>query len=269
MSLGAVLTIGGVSPKELGLGTFRNSQRPILSSTVDNTVTIPGMHGAYDFGATMGPKQFELECAFITRNHIELQRRVSALAAFLLDGDGRPRTMPIVFANQPDRQYMVRYVGDLEIERIGGLGMFDLPFTAFDPWAYSRYTTVDINVDNAVITVDSDILVDSGYTFTLNGPKPVQIQNVGTLNIEPVIEISGSFSYLSLMVGGVEFIYHQPMSGTLTLDFKRKTARIGNTNVLKNTNARFGKLPPGLSHIEVAGTGIDFSMSVIFRNKFA
>lgn len=82
MSLGAVLTIDGISPVELGLGTFRNSQRPILSSTVDNTVTVPGMHGAYDFGATMGPKSFELECAFITRNHIELQQRVSALAAF-------------------------------------------------------------------------------------------------------------------------------------------------------------------------------------------
>ncbi|MCM3208487.1 distal tail protein Dit [Paenibacillus illinoisensis] len=269
MSLGAVLTIGGVSPKELGLGTFRNSQRPILSSTVDNTVTIPGMHGAYDFGAMMGPKQFELECAFMEKNHIELQRRVSAFAAFLLDGDGRPRTMDIVFVNSPDRKYSVRYVGSLNIDRISGLGTFTLPFTAFDPFAYSTYTTIDINVDNTVITVDSDLLVDSGYTFTLSGPQSVQIQNIGTLNVEPVIDITGSFTTLSLTVGGIEFIYSQPMSGRLVIDFKRKTARIGTQNVLMNSNARFGKIPRGTSNIIVSGIGIDINMAVVFRQKYA
>lgn len=269
MSSGAVLTIDGIKPEELGLGTFRNSQRPILSSTVDNTVTVPGMHGAYDFGATMGPRQFELECAFITRNHIELQQRVSTLAAFLLDGDGKPRTMDIVFANSPDRKYSVRYVGSLNIDRISGLGTFTLPFTAFDPFAYSTYTTIDINVDNMIITVDSDLLVDTGYTFTLNRPQTVPIQNVGTLNVEPIIEVSGSFSRLSLTVGGVEFTYNLPMSGTLTVDFKRKTARIGNQNVLMNTNARFGKIPRGTSNIVVGGTSLNINMAVIFRQKYA
>lgn len=269
MIFNSVLTIDGIPPSELGLGIFRNSQRPILSSTVDNTVTIPGMHGAYDFGATMGPKQFELECAFITRNHIELQRRVSALAAFLLDGDGRPRTMDIIFANSPDRKYSVRYVGSLNIDRIAGLGTFTLPFTAFDPFGYSTYTTLEINVDNTVITVDSDLLLDSGYTFTLNGPQSVQIHNIGTLNVEPVVEIRGSFTRLILTVGGVDFIYNQPMSGTLILDFKRKTAKIGNQSVLMNTNARFGKIPRGASNIIVSGAGININMAVIFRQKYA
>jgi phage-related protein len=103
LSHDSVLTLDGVTPKSVGMGVFRRTQRPILSSTVDTIVTVPGMHGAYDFGATMGPKQFELECAFFAKNYIELQQRVSALAAFLLDGDGTPRTMPIIFSNQPDR----------------------------------------------------------------------------------------------------------------------------------------------------------------------
>lgn len=269
MSHDSVLTLDGVTPMSLGMGVFRRTQRPILSSTVDTIVTVPGMHGAYDFGATMGPKQFELECAFFAKNHIELQQRVSALAAFLLDGDGRPRTMSIIFANQPDRQYMVRYSGDLQIDRISGLGTFTLPFTAFDPFAYSTYNSTEINVDSLIV-VDSDIYVDtSGYTYTVTGNQGITVYNYGNQNAQPIIEITGAFSYLSLMVGGVEFIYSVPMSGTLTLDFHRKTAQIGTQNVLQNTNARFGKLPVGISNIQVSGTGLNFNMTIKFRQKYA
>lgn len=268
MSNDAVLTIDGVTPRALGLGVFGKTQRPILSSTVDTIVTVPGMHGAYDFGATMGPRQFELECAFFAKNHIELQQRVSALAAFLLDGDGRPRTMPIIFANQPDRQYMVRYSGDLQIDRISGLGTFTLPFTAFDPFAYSTYWSHEINVDSLIV-VDSDIYVDTDYEFFINGPQTIPTYNTGNQNAQPIIEITGAFSYLSLVVGGVEFIYSVPMSGTLTLDFQRKTSRIGTQNVLQNTNARFGKLPVGISNIQVGGSGLNFNMKIKFRQKYA
>lgn len=268
MSHDSVLTLDGVTPRSLGMGVFRRTQRPILSSTVDTIVTVPGMHGAYDFGATMGPKQFELECAFFAKNHIELQQRVTALAAFLLDGDGRPRTMPVIFANQPDRQYMVRYSGDLQIERISGLGTFTLPFTAYDPFAYSTYWSHEINVDSLIV-VDSDVYVDTAYEFFMNGPQTIPTYNTGNQNAQPIIEITGAFSYLSLTVGGVEFIYSVPMSGTLTLDFQRKTARIGTQNVLQNTNARFGKLPVGISNIQVSGTGFNFNMAIKFRQKYA
>lgn len=268
MSHDSVLTLDGRTPKSLGMGVFRRTQRPILSSTIDTIVTVPGMHGAYDFGATMGPKQFELECAFFAKNHFELQQRVSALAAFLLDGDGRPRTMPIIFANQPDRQYMVRYTGESPIDRIGGLGTFTLPFTAYDPFAYSRDWSHQINVDSYIF-VDNDLLLDSAYDFNITQPQSIQVQNLGTLNAQPIIEISGAFSYLSLSVGGVVFIYNVPMSGVLVLDFARKTAKIGTTNVLQNTNAQFGKLQRGTSSIIVGGSNLNFAMTIKFRHKYA
>lgn len=268
MASDAVLTLDGKTPRELGIGVFQKTQRPILAPTVDNVVTVPYMQGAYDFGATMGPRKFTLECAFIARNHTELQERVSALAGFLLDGDGRPRTMAIVFANQPDRQYMVRYSGDLQIDRIAGLGMFTLPFTAYDPFAYSTYESQDINVDSLIV-VDSDIYVDTEYSFPITSPQTLTVYNYGNQNAQPIIEISGAFSSLSLSVGGVVFTYNVPISGTLILDFARKTARIGTANVLQNTNAQFGKLPPGTSTIVVGGTGLNFTMTLKFRQKYA
>lgn len=269
MSHDSVLTLDGVTPKSLGMGVFRRTQRPILSSTVDTIVTVPGMHGGYDFGATMGPKQFELECAFFAKNHIELQQRVSALAAFLLDGDGRPRTMPIIFANDPMKFYTVRYVGDLAIDRIVGLGTFTLPFTAYDPWAYGKESTSDLLTWDTDYTWEDDFSWSDGYSFSFSGPGLAEINNQGSLNAEPVIRISGSFTSLSLTVGDVVFKYNVPMSGTLELDFKRKTAKMGTQNVLQNTNAKFGKIPPGTSEIFVSGLGMNITMDVIFNFKYA
>lgn len=274
MSNDAVLTIDGVTPRALGLGVFGKTQRPILSSTVDTIVTVPGMHGAYDFGATMGPRQFELECAFIARNHMELQQRVSKLAAFLLDGNGRPRPMRIIFANQPDRFYTVRYSGDLNIDRIAGLGSFTLPFTAFDPWAYAKESTARLLTWDTDYTWEDDFTWGDGYTFSFTGPGSVEINNLGALNAEPVIVITGIFNSLSLTLGGVQFQYNKPVntstSGILEIDFKKKTVRQGGTqNVLQNTNAIFGKLPPGTSNIIVGGSGLNITMDVIFNFKYA
>lgn len=265
---GVVAYLGDKRPQELGLQTLRDSQRPILAPTVDRTYAVPYMHGAYDFGSDAGPRPLPLECAFMERNSYQLQRRVSALAAHLVDGDGRPRTMSLIYANQPDRQFLVRYSGQLPTTREAGLGKFVLPFIAFDPFAYSTYESDDINVDTPVL-VDTPISVDAAYNYALTGPTTLAIDNFGGLNVKPVIEIVGSFTSLSLTVGGVVTTYNVAMSGALVLDFQRGLARIGSTNALLNTNARFGQLPPGISAVEVAGTGMNIAMSIKFRAKYA
>lgn len=270
MSRYVVLTLDEKTPQELGMGAFRGSQRPILSSTVDTVVTVPGMHGAYDFGATMGPRPFDLECAFVAKNSMELQQRVSAFAAFLLGPDGRPRTMPIIFSNDPLKQYMVRYSGDLPIDRVSGLGTFTLPFVAYDPWAYSKESTSDLLTWDTDYTWDDDFTWGDGYSFRFTSPGSVEINNIGTLNAEPIIEITGNFASLSLTVGGVVFTYNTSMySNTLTLDFRRKSAMIGTQNVLQNTNAQFGKLPPGTSNIVVGGSVLNIALDIVFKYKYA
>lgn len=265
---GVVAYLGEKRPQDLGLQTLRESQRPILPPTVDRTYAVPFMHGEYDFGADMGPRPLTLECAFMERNAHLLQRRISALAAHLVDGDGRPRTLPLIYANQPDRQYMVRLSGQLPVDRMAGLGKFSLPMVAYDPFAYSTYESDDINVDTPVL-VDTEISVDAAYSFAVTGPQALTIDNFGGLNVKPVIEITGNFTTLSLTVGGVVTTYGAAMSGTLVLDFQRCTARIGSSNVLINTNARFGALPPGISAVSVDGTGINVAISIKFKAKYA
>lgn len=122
---------------DLGFIVRGTSRRPGLPGTVDRTLTIPGRHGQYDFGADLNTRQFVLDCAFITRNATELQQRVMTLARFLIDSYGKPRDLQLRFRERPGQYFNVRFMGSFDIDRIIGTGIFSLPFTAFDPFAYA------------------------------------------------------------------------------------------------------------------------------------
>ncbi|HET6528950.1 MAG TPA: phage tail domain-containing protein, partial [Balneolaceae bacterium] len=54
--------LGDKSFAELGIGIEPDYQRPMSAPTRDYTMEIPGKHGAWDFGADLGPKPFSLPC---------------------------------------------------------------------------------------------------------------------------------------------------------------------------------------------------------------
>jgi phage-related protein len=122
---------------DLGFIVRGTSQRPGLPGTVDRTLTIPGRHGQYDFGAELSSRSIVLDCAFITRDAAELQQKVMELSRYLVDSFGRPRTMKLRLRERPGQHFNVRYVGSFDIDRIIGTGLFSLPITAFDPFAYA------------------------------------------------------------------------------------------------------------------------------------
>lgn len=165
--------LGGKRADELGLVMLRQSQRPVLPGTVDRTMQIAGRHGAWDFGADLQPRLFNLECAFITNNSVELQQKISELAGFLMDFTGRPRSLSLYFLTQPDRTYTVRYSGTLPIDRVAGLGRFTLPLVAYDPFAYgSEKVLEETFASNPFeVEVDSDGTVDT--------PPIIMLRNLG------------------------------------------------------------------------------------------
>ena len=144
------------------------SKRPALPSTVDRTLTIPGRNGQWDFGADISPRQFVLDCAFLTRNAYELQQKAAALAAYLVDSYGKPRTLELRFRERPGQFFKVRFSGAFDIDRIIGTGVFSLSFTAFDPYA---------SADNEQIF--EDIVTTSPYVTI--------IRSAGEIRTPPVI----------------------------------------------------------------------------------
>jgi len=156
---------------DLGFVVRGTSRRPGLPATVDRTLTIPGRHGQYDFGAELSTRSIVLDCAFVTRNATELQQKVMELSRYLVDSFGRPRTLKLRLRERPGQFFTVRFVGSLDVERIIGTGLFSLPFVAFDPFAYSDQEQIH-----------EDVITSSPYEQIVNV--------VGNVRTSPVIVLT-------------------------------------------------------------------------------
>mgnify|MGYP001426019220 CR=1 FL=1 len=160
---------------DLGFIVRGTSRRPGLPGTVDRTLTIPGRHGRYDFGAELSTRSIVLDCAFITRDAAELQQKVMELSRFLVDSYGKPRTLRLRFRERPGQHFNVRLVGSFDVERIIGTGVFSLPLTAFDPFAYANEEQI---YENVVTT----------------SPHIANVETVGNIRTSPVIVLTNEGS---------------------------------------------------------------------------
>lgn len=163
---------------DLGFVVRGTSRRPGLPSTVDRTLTIPGRHGQYDFGAELDARSFVLDCAFVTRNATELQQKVIELSRFLVDSYGRPRTLKLRFRERPGQFFTVRWTGSFDVERIIGTGLFSLTFVAFDPFAYSDQERIHEDVittspHEQVVEVAGNVRTAPVITLTNEGTETI------------------------------------------------------------------------------------------------
>lgn len=165
---------------DLGFRVLEESAEPLLPSTRDIGVSIPGKHGLYDFGADLTERAFSYSCAFVSDgtnydvpSAAGLQQRVRTLARHLTDSYGRPRTLELRRAFEPDKFYLVRYSGSASLERLiyNSIGLFELELVAFDPFAYSVQEHVT-----------EQTIADSPTSFS--------IQSSGNIRSSPVIVLT-------------------------------------------------------------------------------
>lgn len=130
----------------------------------------------------MKERNFALPLEFIgCANRQALQARIREFAAFLLDSDGRPRTMRLTFDTEPELFYNVRYSGRLPVRRLMEAGIFTLPLVAVDPWAYA---TEETTVTTEITTSPHEIELDVGGT--VETPAIVTIRNTGVAPITSI-----------------------------------------------------------------------------------
>lgn len=259
--------LDGKRADELGLVMLRQSQRPVLPGTSDITLQIPGKHGAWDFGADLGPRLFNLELAFVEYRAAALQQKVSELAAFLVDAYGRPRTMELVFTIQPERIYLVRYSGSMPIERISGLGRFTLPLIAYDPFAYMD---TDPILDSDIL-LDSDIRLDGEVYIigTITGTRQEKVEYVGNIADSPQITVVGSFNSLSIAVGSKTFEFTKQINNqTLVINGRTMTVTLDGANALHYMTGDFLEFMPGENEITISGSGLNCDVSISLEPKF-
>lgn len=168
MNTEADVFIDDIKLQDIGVIVKLESQEDMLPSTRDQVVSIPGMHGAHDFGAWIEPRPFILSCRFEERGYTALKNNTRRFVTMFLDAKGRPKNVTLRFGDEPDKYYTVRYSGAIPLARAAGFGSFSLPLTAYDPYAYassSEYNPDETYVYDQENEFDKGLFYDNTESF--------------------------------------------------------------------------------------------------------
>ncbi|MBH1941631.1 phage tail family protein [Mobilitalea sibirica] len=265
-----MIILDGKKLSEFGLICQPGHEHPMTPIFENLSLAIPGKDGLYVFGTEIRERLITLPLTLIEIDRVIRQQRLREFAAFLVDVYGKPRMIKLVFDYSPDKYYMVKCSEQMIPELLKSTGSFALPFTAYDPYAYSVVYADEVTWGSDVITFQSSYKLGhpgSAGTINITGPKTLDIYLDG-LAIKPVVEISGSATSLSLSVNGYTINLPAFSNASWVIDCEKYT-------VLKNGSSEFGAvslrdfiLLPGNNPVQVAGSNINVTMRIKVRDKY-
>lgn len=252
----------------LGLTVTLDSSEPMLPQFRTNTMTVPGRHGAYDFGAYMDVRQFDLNCVFKRQSYTDLKAQIRQFVRLFVDDYGQPKTVKLRFGDEPDKYYDVKASGGVPVERLANLGFFTLPLIAHDPMAKFIVPSNDIIMDSDV-PILSDILWDTGINNRrITSPTVFEIINNGTTSVPFSFQLQGSGNDVTLYANGRTFSLGSFINANLEVDGESFLVKFNGTNDLTRTSGDFLELLPGVNEVEVSGTNISLTISESLTYKY-
>lgn len=269
-----MLSIDGVHLKDdLGLTVHMDSEEEALPSTQDYSVNVPGRHGDYTFKSWLQPRKINVVIVIPRQESTtDLQVFVREVMRLLVDQFGNPKTVELIYDFEPDKYYSAKYSGSVDYDRVANTGRLELPFTAYDPYAYSNtfndevtWGSTDVFFTNTTYTYGNAGTGASGVNVT--GPTAIDVSVEGYA-VKPIIEVEGSAGSLTLKANGhtIEFPSFSDVIWTIDCD-KYLVMKDGN-NAFGEVRLRDFLLNEGLNEIDVTGTNINVNIKIKFRDKF-
>ena len=263
--------IDGVRLADLGVHLLADSEEPILPNVRTQSVVIPGRHGAYDFGSYFEPRLLTLSCGINNQASLyHVQALVRKFSEMFLDQYGRPKEVTVEYEYDLGKQYTAKLASEVPINRIVRAGLFQVPLIAYDPYAYSTFTSDEVTWGSEVITFEYSYLLGhdgTGGSVQVTSPTSQKVY-VDGYAIKPVFEISGSASKLTVSSNGYTFELPSFTNETWTIDCERYI-------VLRNGDNAFGDvvlgefvLTPGDNTVTFGGSGLDVDVRIKFRDKY-
>jgi phage-related protein len=266
--------IDDVRLQDMGVIVKLDSQEPILPSTIDYTVYIPGRHGAYDYGAYRGPLPFDLECMFQRMSYSDLKVKIREFVELFIDTRGRPKTVKLKFGDEMDKFYWVRFSGSIPLNRLAGMPSFTLPLVAIEnPNANFVESSEEIAWDSDTPFM-SDVTLDAKYVYDITTPQDLRIHNFGNLIVEPIIEIVGSASSLTLTLNSVSVTIGAFSNSTILIDSKEYIALQNGADytgeIIDGMTGAFEDflLETGENIVEVSGSNLNFKITFKFHAQY-
>ena len=263
--------IDDIKLQDIGIIVKLDSQEPLLPSTRDQFVTIPGSHGAYDYGAWLQPRTFELACMFKRKNYTDLKQKIRKFINLLLDYRGRPKDLKLRFGDEPQKYYTVRYSGAISLDRLVGMPSFILPLTAYNPHAYTITSNDEVTWGSKEIT-----FLNTAYTFghtgggkakSITSPQNYPVY-VSGLAIKPIITITGTGTNVTLSTNSKACSLGTFTNTNWIIDLEEYTVIRNGVNGLSDFNGDFLEFMPGQNQISIGGSNLNFTIQVKFEDKF-
>ncbi|WP_138756542.1 phage tail domain-containing protein [Paenibacillus sinopodophylli] len=259
---------GGIDTfSSLGLGLKRRDI-PVLPETREYNQTIAGMDGEIDFGVEYGPRVIEHDCVLMADNpttdyHAKLARIAQIFNA--RNGD-----IILTYSDLPDRRYIARYAGTMNIEKIIFDGNLSIPMKMYNPFPESLR-------DTALKEYGQGLEYGQGYEYSAysvlvtSSGQSFQIDNQGTTEAFPLVRFTGTCTNLSLSDGQQTFTFGGVMANAvLSVDcsLRKKTVKLNTLNAFSQSNGVFFVLKPGITNFTLTGINPNISIEFIFRHQY-
>ena len=247
-----------------------NSEESALPALRNLSVTVPGRHGAYDFGAYFEPREFTLNIVFKRQDYPNLKRDIRKLNRMLIDEYSRPRTLKLRFGDEVDKYYNVRVTQAIPVERAAERGFITLGLTAFDPYAYSTVMADEVVWGSEVITFEYNYLLGmdgTGGGFKVTSPQTIPIYVDGE-SLRPIIEIDGAANGLTISANGKSFKLPNFSATKWIIDGENFLVKRNGVEDLSAMTGDFIELIHGNNNVAIAGTAMDFDITIKYRDKY-
>lgn len=262
-----------VDIKDLGFRLLHDHDNPMISGTRDRTISIPGKHGAYDFGADLEPISFMLPFYFSADDVQNAQNRVRLMKSMLLDGSGHPKTFKLTFGYEPDRFYNVRFTGHMSIDRmIGRSGRFELPLICYEGLAWSTAESSEVVWGSETITFENEAYHyghsgDGEKEFTTPGTTVV---NVSGGNVQPILNIDGKGKNVNIKCNGKNIKLGTFSNANWIVDLDEYTILKNGENAIHLIDGNWigMSLIEGKNTLEVNGNNLDLNLRISFKDRF-
>lgn len=203
-------SFNGTTSQSMGLAT-RITKEYRMPELRNNTVTMPGRHGVFDFGETVSERKIAISC-FIPPGETDAQflSKKDEIIEWLNPDNG---LCQLILDKEPGRAYQARLTSGFSFDKaVRNSCTFDLEFFCPDPFGYA-------------ITDETFDFADTG-TFTAS-------RSLGNIESYPVYSLqavipSGTDSYINITTNGSELqiIGRLFPEETLIIDSARMTAKV-------------------------------------------
>ena len=232
----------------LDLAVLRDSRVDLFPRIKERTEEIPGRHGEINFGSKLEPRILELHVVVNEEfPFAEREKKKRQIAGYLNPTMG---TKALVFADEPDKQYFVKYAGVIDIDRqYTSWFEFTIPFKCSDPYIYSTAEEKAWGNQQAAVGM--------GDAYNPDHAAAINLYNKGNTPIPVIASVTGISNSPTITIGDKTMRWNELVGAghLLVIDTGRLTVTYNDDNSLQHFNNVFIKLQPGDNIITVTGGG--------------